>query len=135
MVWIKRLIFVFVLVAIVVAWPLYRKYRLAGFEEKAEVFSQITAAAWVASAEYRDAPERFLVCRDSILTARGYTREELEEFLTHYSDEAEAYAKFVELVSKHVDSLVALRAGNVEPAIEEEPPVGDSKTKVIDTAK
>jgi hypothetical protein len=117
MVWIYRLTFVLFLAALVMAWPLYRKYRTARLSEEAELFSRITAEAWVASAKYRDAPDRFLLCRDSILTAHGHTREELEQFLTHYSDEAEAYGTFVELVGKHVDSLVAERnepAGHID---------------------
>ena len=114
MVWIYRLIFVLVLAALVLAWPLYKKYHTARLGEEAEMFSRITAEAWVASAEYRDSPERFLVCRDSILAARGHTREELEQFLTHYSDEAEAYGTFVDLVGKHVDSLVAAKIKSVK---------------------
>ena len=135
MIWIKRLIFVFVLAAIIAAWPIYNRIRQSRLEKQAEIYSLITAEAWVASAQLRYDPELFLIYRDSILILRGHTREELAQFLTDYSDDAEVYARFVELVSKYVDSLVANRGITTPAKMDEDSVIGYRRLKATDSVK
>lgn len=75
-------------------------------EAAAARFAPVTARVWVASALYRNDPDRFIACRDSILEAEGVSAEQLKEYIVDYSKSPERYKLFTHLAKRMVDSLV-----------------------------
>ena len=105
MIWIKRIA---PLVVIFLAWlgyTLYTDYsqqRRASYERS---LALVTAQVWIASAKFRDDPQRFVAFRDSLLAAHDFTPAELREFTTAYEDNPGEYEHVTGMVSMFVDSL------------------------------
>jgi hypothetical protein len=104
-VWVKRLV---PLVLLATAWAGYRLYQTAHAESTlAEMnrVGQVIAEVWVGSATYRDDPAKFIAFRDSLLKAKGITREEVERYIREHEDESELCYGFTRTVSDKVDSM------------------------------
>jgi len=84
LVWVKRLS-PLVLIALVWAGYHYGGRWLDNRREAEEKrLALVTAQTWVATARFREQPERFLAYRDSLLSEAGVTREEISEYLERY---------------------------------------------------
>ena len=64
-----------------------------------------TAQVWVATALYRDDPERYLAYRDSLLEANDVPRDKVFAFLEKRESRAEELLPFTQTVKRLVDSL------------------------------
>lgn len=104
-VWVKRLV---PLVVLAMVWGGYRwlkESRIEALRAEADRIGQVFAEVWIASATYRDSSDRFIAYRDSLLAAKGVTREEIEEYVKEHQDETEIYYDFTRTVSDKVDSM------------------------------
>ncbi len=108
MIWLKRLLPLVLIVAGWMAYTRYQQHTAERFYEDAERYALVTAQVWLASAEYRDDPQQFLIFRDSLLEAAGLSLEKVDEYLRKYSSRPETYTPYVRLVKQHVDSLTEL---------------------------
>lgn len=105
MIWIKRLL-PFVLIAAGYFGYLYYERQTANQAEVlAEKHAMPVALAWVASAKYRDEPQRYQRFRDSVLEAHGLDKQQLSDYFTLYSDRPAEYRRFAKRVTFLVDSL------------------------------
>ena len=114
-VWIKR---VSPLVLIALAWFAYTHYT-AGQAEREETaieqYALITAQVWIASAKFRENPDRFLGYRDSLLKVNLLTTDSLDSFLEEYKNEPEGLTPFARMVKGFVDSLIAIEDSLAKP--------------------
>lgn len=104
-VWVKRLVPLVLLSAV---WGGYRLYQTAQAEStlaEMNAVGQAVAEVWIGSATYRDDPAKFLAFRDSLLKAKGITKEEVEWYIKEHQDESELYYDFTRTVSNKVDSM------------------------------
>ena len=77
MVWIRRIL---PLIVFLGGWQAYSLYQDLSRERRAEEdreLALVTAHVWVATAYFRDEPEKYLEYRDSILAAHDLTKEEM----------------------------------------------------------
>lgn len=105
-VWIKRIVVVVIIAGIVFGYLRYEKWHRIRMEQKADNYALITAQVWVASVRYRNDSQRFIEFRDSVLTAHGFSTDEMFRYLEIYDKRPERYEHFSERVSWLVDSLV-----------------------------
>jgi hypothetical protein len=108
-VWVKRLVPLVLLAAIWGGYQWQKKSRIESLQAEADRIGQVFAEVWVASATYRDKPEKFIAYRDSLLKAKGITREEIEEYIKAHQDETEIYYDFTRTVSDKVDSMYRIK--------------------------
>lgn len=114
LIWIKRIL---PLVLIVVAYYGYSHFSEQEQQERAaeiDSFALVTAQVWLGSAEMRNSPERFIAWRDSLLQENGLSLNQMDLFLSKYSDATADNMKFVRAVKKYVDSLY--QEGGTEPS-------------------
>lgn len=105
MIWVKRLAPLAMLAAIFFGYRFYdESARQAGSDQTAR-HAEVTAKIWLASAYYRNDPDRFVIYRDSVLTQAGLSLEQANEYLDIYSNESERYRDFAQKVAQLVDSL------------------------------
>ena len=105
MIWLKRLLPVIVLAAAVGVYFLWDKWSAQRQLREQDRVALVTAQAWIATAKYRNEPERFVQYRDSLLEANGVTREEVFGFLERTGDPPEELLPFARKVQGLVDSL------------------------------
>ena len=65
-----------------------------------------TAQIWVASAKYRENPERFLEYRDSVLTACSLSVADVRAFVDQNKNEPEKFYPYSKLMKEFIDSLL-----------------------------
>jgi len=106
--WLKRLIFFVLLLVIVFGYLLYDRISTERQLQQAVRHALVTAQVWVATAKFRDEPEKFLVYRDSLLSACSLTKEHIRDYLDRYENHPEKYDIFANLVNQYVDSLSAI---------------------------
>jgi len=104
-IWLKRLLPVIVLAAAVGVYFLWDKWSAQRQLREQDRVALVTAQAWIATAKYRNEPERFVQYRDSLLEANGVTREEVFGFLERTGDPPEELLPFARKVQWLVDSL------------------------------
>ncbi len=98
------------------AYFLYGSYKTAKNEELSQKFALITAQSWLATAKFKDEPEKYIAFRESLLVARNTTIDEIESFLSVYKEEAEKYVGYAGFVKFYVDSLVAIEDSIIKAA-------------------
>ena len=104
-VWVKRLVPLVLLAAVWGGYQWQKSTRIEAQRAEADRIGQVFAEVWVASATYRDNPEKFIAYRDSLLAARGVEREEIEKYIKAHPNETEIYYDFTRTVSDKVDSM------------------------------
>ena len=90
------------------AYFIYGNYKTAKIKEFSQKYALITAQSWIATAKFKDEPQKYIAFRESILTAQNTTIDEIEHFLLAYKEEAEKYVGYAGFVKFYVDSLVAI---------------------------
>ena len=85
----------------------------------------VTARTWLATARFRENPDRFLAYRDSLLDEAGVKREEISEYLRRYRGSEEKYLPFAHKVQYYVDSLARI----------EDSLIRDAKIKAADSPR
>ena len=105
MIWLKRLLPVIVLAAAVGIYFLWDKWSAQRELREQDRVALVTAQVWIATAKYRNEPERFIQYRDSLLAASGVRREEVFGFLERSGDPPEELLPFARKVQELVDSL------------------------------
>lgn len=65
----------------------------------------VTAQVWIATAKYRNDPERYIEYRDSLLEASNVPRERIYAFLGRQEDQPEELLPFARKVQRLVDSI------------------------------
>ena len=105
LIWLKRLLPVIVLTATVGLYFLWDKWSAQRQLQEQDRVALVTAQAWIATAKYRNDPERYIQYRDSLLKASGVAREEVFGFLERTGDPPEELLPFARRVQALVDSL------------------------------
>jgi ABC-type nitrate/sulfonate/bicarbonate transport system substrate-binding protein len=105
LIWLRRLLPVIVLAAAVGVYCLWSKWITQRQLQEQDRVALVTAQAWIATAKYRNEPERYIQYRDSLLKASGVTREEVFGFLERTGDPPEELLPFARRVQGLVDSL------------------------------
>jgi len=106
--WVKRLVLFILLVAIVFGYLLYHGISAKRQYQQVQRYALITAQVWIATAEFRSEPERFMAYRDSLLTAHSLSKERIRNYFEQYKNHPERYDLFTRLVKQYVDSLSAI---------------------------
>lgn len=105
LIWLKRLLPVIVLAAAVGVYLLWDKWSSQRQVQEQNRVALVTAQAWIATAKYRNEPERYIQYRDSLLKASGVARKEVFDFLDRTGDPPEELLPFARRVQTLVDSL------------------------------
>ena len=105
MIWLKRLLPIIILAAAVGVYFLWDKWSAQRQLQEQDRVALVTAQVWIATAKYRNEPERFIQYRDSLLKASGVKREEVFGFLERTGDPPEELLPFARRVQWLVDSL------------------------------
>lgn len=106
--WLRRLILLISLVALVLGYLSYKSIITIRQVRQARKHALVTAQVWVASARFRNEPQRYITYRDSLLTAHGLSKELIQAYLDRYKNQPEKYEDFAKLVEQFVDSLSAI---------------------------
>jgi len=104
-IWLKRLL---PLAVIGLGWLGYSfldKTVSARQEQEENRLALVTAQVWIATAMYRNDPERYLAYRDSLLKANDIPRDEVFAFLVQREKYPEELLPFAQKVQRLVDSL------------------------------
>lgn len=109
MIWLKRLAPLALIIVLWFAYSTYDKYRTKKFTATADHRALVTAQVWVASAEMRRDPAKYLAWRDSTLDANSLSSSEMDSYLQLIQGNPEGRQSFAKSISHYVDSLVALR--------------------------
>lgn len=86
----------------------YRATRAAEIEAEDRAIAEVVSQVWLAGAEFRNNPERFLQFRDSLMESAGLTKTKLLDYVTRVDDPGRR-AEFVTVLSQAIDSLVELQ--------------------------
>ena len=105
-VWFRRLVPFVLIAAAYFGYTYYTEQQQLRAEQKETLYASVTAHIWVASALYRQEPERFTEYRDSVLAAHDLTGEQLDEFVDRYNNTESDPGHFTGKVKRLVDSLV-----------------------------
>jgi hypothetical protein len=105
LIWLKRLLPIIVLAAAFGGYFLWDKWSAQRELREMDRVALVTAQAWIATAKYRNDPERYLQYRDSLLEASGVKREQVLGFLESAGDPPEELLPFARRVHNLVDSL------------------------------
>lgn len=87
------------------SYTLWDQHKSAQRAMEEEQLVLVTAQVWVATALYRDDPERYLAYRDSLLETNDVPRDRVFAFLENRQNEAEELLPFARRVQQLVDSL------------------------------
>ncbi|MCD6250392.1 MAG: hypothetical protein J7J98_08695 [candidate division Zixibacteria bacterium] len=101
----KRLLPFLLLGLVWLAYTLWDNHQFAQRALEEEQLAQVTAQVWVATALYRDDPERYLTYRDSLLEVNDMPREKIFAFLENRGSQPEELLQFTLRVQQLVDSL------------------------------
>jgi hypothetical protein len=105
LIWLKRLLPFVILGATAFGYHLWDKSTAERRRAEQDRLAHLTARIWVATAEFRDNPERFLAYRDSLIAAAGLSHDAVFAFLDRYSDDPEALLPLSRQISDLVDSI------------------------------
>ncbi len=105
MIWIKRIAPFVVIILVILSILWYNKQNKAEFVHNTDNYALITAQLWIATAQFRNEPEKYLLFRDSLLIAQNISIKEIEKYLKEYEKTPENYYPFTAQVKKYVDSL------------------------------
>ena len=125
LIWFKRLLPFIVLAAGVGIYFLWDKWSAQRQLQEQDRVALVTAQAWIATAKYRNEPERYIRYRDSLLTASGVNREQVFSFLESAGSPPEELLPFARKVQWLVDSLYRI----------EDSVTKDTEGQVRDTAE
>lgn len=103
--WLKRLVPLVVIAAGIMGYQNYRDKKQVQHLEQDRQMAQLTARVWLASAVFREHPDKYLTYRDSVLVANAVSVEKVNEYLKAYGDDTEEFNSFTLLVKQYVDSL------------------------------
>jgi len=105
LIFLKRLLLFLLLGLTWLAYTLWDQHTSARRALEEEQLALVTAQVWVATALYRDDPERYLAYRDSLMEASDVPREKAFALLENRESQAEELLPFAQRVQKLVDSL------------------------------
>ncbi len=109
MILLKRLLPFLVIGLAWLAYTYWDRTQSAQRAAEEEHLALVTAQVWVATALYRDDPERYLAYRDSVLEANDVPRERVFDFLESRQSEAEELHPLAGRVKQLVDSLATIQ--------------------------
>ncbi len=105
LIWIKRIAPFVVITLVILSILWYNKHKKAEFAHNTDNYALVTAQLWIATAQFRNEPEKYLSFRDSLLTAKNISIKEIEIYLKKYEETPEDYYPFTAQLKKYVDSL------------------------------
>lgn len=108
MIWIKRIAPFVIIILIILSILRYNKQKEIEFTHNTDNYALVTAQLWIATAQFRNEPERYLLFRDSLLTAKNISIEEIERYIKEYEETPEDYYPFTIKLKKYVDSLYVI---------------------------
>ena len=105
LIWLKRLAPLVIIAAVVLGVRYYREASVEHHIQEDREMARLTARVWLASAVFRERPDRYKAYRDSVLTAENISNEQMNEYLKAYGDDTEKFSEFTLLVKQYIDSL------------------------------
>jgi hypothetical protein len=108
-VWVKRLVPLALLAGVWYGYGVWQTTREAADLAEAARLAPVVAEVWVGTADHRHDPVRFVAWRDSILKARGVSRDELRTYFRKHPEETDKYYGFAQLVSIRIDSIAKIQ--------------------------
>ena len=109
MIWVKRLSPLVLIIVLWFAYDTYDKYRTKKFAAEADHRALVTAQVWVASADFRGDPAKYLAWRDSTLKANSLSPSEMDDYLQLLQGKPASRQEFASRINHYVDSIVAQR--------------------------
>ena len=106
MIWLKRLAPFAIIIAALVLYRNYSQQQAAKQTEIQHRYALATAQVWVASAKYRNDPDRYLQVRDSLLESCSLSVAVMDSFVEVNRDRPEEFYSFSTLVTEYLDSLL-----------------------------
>jgi len=108
MLWLRRLAPIIVIVLIWFGYQLWDDWNSERRASREDRIALVTAQVWVATARFPDSTEKFILYRDSLLSASGLTPDDLITSIDPHRTEPEAALPLVQKIKSYVDSLVAI---------------------------
>jgi hypothetical protein len=106
LIWLKRLAPFAIIFAVLVFYRYYSQKQAAKQTEIQHRYALATAQVWVASAKYRNDPDRYLQVRDSLLASCSLSVAVMDNFVESNKDRPEEFYSFSNLVTEYLDSLL-----------------------------
>ncbi|MCX6833732.1 MAG: hypothetical protein NTW07_01130 [candidate division Zixibacteria bacterium] len=132
MIWLKRLLPIIVLAVAVGVYLLWGKWSTQRQLQEQNRVALVTAQAWIATAKYRNDPERYLQYRDSLLKASGVARKEVFEFLDRTGNPPEELLPFARKVQSLVDSLYRIEDSVLKRPTSDSTEAAEAQTKELE---
>jgi hypothetical protein len=108
-IWVKRLAPLVLILAVWFGYHTYDKYRAEKFAADVEHRALVTAQVWVAAAEWRADPAKYLAWRDSVLKVNSLSTSEMDGYLKLLQADPSGRQEFATRVNHYVDSMVAIK--------------------------
>ena len=101
----KRLAPLVVIVAGVMGYQYYQDSTIERHVQQDREIARLTARVWLASAVFREHPDKYIAYRDSVMAANDISNSQMNDYLTVYGENSEDFSGFTLLVKHYVDSL------------------------------
>jgi len=105
LIWLKRVLPLIVIGALAGGYIMWDDWYTARRLAEEDKVALVTAQVWIATAKYRNDPERYIEYRDSLLEASNVPRERIYAFLGRQEDQPEELLPFARKVQRLVDSI------------------------------
>jgi len=117
-IWLKRILPLLIIGLAVGGYYFWNGWHAERQAVEERELALVTAQVWVATAIYRNEPERYMQYRDSVLLASGVSRERVLDFLKNRESQPEDLFPFAQKVQKLVDSLAHIEDSTLKTEIE-----------------
>lgn len=108
LVWFRRILPLVVIGALWFGYTAWDEYATERDSQEQDKIALVTAQVWVATARFRNEPDKYLAYRDSLLTAAGLPLDAARDFVGEQEERPEELLPFVQKVQLLVDSLAAV---------------------------
>lgn len=105
LIWLKRVLPLIVIAALAGGYFLWDDWSTARRLADEDQVALVTAQVWIATAKYRNDPERYIEYRDSLLEANDVPRDRVYALLGRQEDQPEELLPFARKVQRLVDSI------------------------------
>ncbi len=129
MIWLKRLAPFVIIIAALVIYRHFSQKQAAAQAEIQSRYALVTAQVWVASAKYRNDPDRYLQVRDSLLASCSLSTVAMDSFIEANKDQSEKFYPFSTLVAEYLDSLLDIEDSLLQAAKDSAKSVSSDSTR------
>jgi len=105
LIWLKRILPLIVIAALAGGYFLWDDWFTARRLAEEDKVALVTAQVWIATAKYRNDPQRYIEYRDSLLEANDVSSDKVKALLERREDQPEELLPFAQRVQRLVDSI------------------------------